>query len=637
MTRNVQKAIGNKTISLRALYILGILFLYMTTSMAQAKIKRLEPPHWWVGFEDTKLQLLMTGPNIGNYEVRIEDDKVSLLKVHTADSPNYLFLDLEIPVDTSPGAIEIQFQGVNGTTFSVPYTLKKRAKAPEEYLGFSSKDVIYLITPDRFSNGDPKNDVDLALLEKTINRKDDYARHGGDIRGMINHLDYIEGMGFTALWPSPLLINDMPKESYHGYAITDFYKVDPRFGTLEEYIELSEEAQKRGIKLIMDQVNNHCGVEHWWMKDLPFKNWINYQQPYEEGKEITVTNHRRTVNQDIYASDSDKELMDNGWFVPSMPDLNQENPFLAQYIIQNSLWWVETLSLGGIRQDTYPYPDKHFMARWAKRIMTEYPNFSIVGEEWSTNPLVVGYWQHGAKNRDGYKSHLRSTMDFPMQQTLVDALNEEEDWNKGFIKLYEGLANDFNYASPLDIMLFGDNHDMDRIYTQLNKDDVLTRMALAFVLIAPRIPQVYYGTEILMENSKKPGDHGLIRTDFPGGWAGDTINAFTGKGLSAKATKMKEFLRKLLLFRKGASVVHEGATKHFAPENGIYVLVRYKGNKKVMLILNKNEQAVSLSMGRFKEMDILGSTFKDVISGEKLVIGNELLLKKKGLLVLSKL
>lgn len=635
MANYVQRAFGKTFMDPKLRYVMGILIFYMTTALAQAQIERLEPPHWWVGFEDTRLQLMLKGPDISNFEASIQNEKVRLLNVHTADSPNYLFLDLEIPADTPPGNIEIQFQEVNGTSFSVSYTLKNRSKRSEDYIGFSSKDVIYLITPDRFSNGDLNNDVDLALQEKTINRKDDYARHGGDIRGMINHLDYIEEMGFTSVWPSPLLINDMPRESYHGYAITDFYRVDPRFGTLEEYIELSEKAQERGIKLIMDQVNNHCGLAHWWMQDLPFANWINYQQPFEEGKNITVTNHRRTVNQDIYASDSDRELMDNGWFVPSMPDLNQENTFLAQYLIQNSLWWIETLSLGGIRQDTYPYPDKNFMAQWAKRIMTEYPNFSIVGEEWSLNPLVVGYWQQGANNRDGYKSNLRSTMDFPMQQTLVDALNEEEDWNSGFIKLYEGLANDFHYATPKDMMLFGDNHDMDRVYTQLNKDETLTRMAMAFILMTPRIPQVYYGTEILMDNSDKPGDHGLIRTDFPGGWAGDKINAFTGKGLSARAKKMQEFLKLLLHFRKSEPAIHEGATKHFAPENGIYVLVRHKGHKKVLLILNKNEQPVSLSMDRFREMDILGSNFRDIISGEEVVIGNELLLKNKGVLLLS--
>ncbi len=635
MTDNTQGAFGRTSLDLKLTCVLGILILFMTKTTAQVQIDRLEPPHWWVGFEDIRLQLMLKGPDIGNFQVSVQNNKVRLLKVHKADSPNYLFLDLEIPSDTPPGNFVIRLEEVKGPAFTISYNLKKRPKGPEEYIGFSSKDVIYLVTPDRFSNGDPTNDIDINLQEKSIDRKDDYARHGGDIRGMIDHLDYLENMGFTALWPSPLLINDMPRESYHGYAITDFYKVDPRFGTIEEYIELSEKAQKRGIKLIMDQVNNHCGLAHWWMQDLPFTNWINYQQPFEEGKEITVTNHRRTVNQDIYAADSDKKLMDDGWFVPSMPDLNQENPFLAQYLIQNSLWWIETLSLGGIRQDTYPYPDKNFMAQWAKRIMSEYPNFSIVGEEWSYNPLVVGYWQEGAKNRDGYTSYLRSTMDFPMQQTLVDALNEKEDWNTGLIKLYEGLANDFYYASPKDMMLFGDNHDMDRIYTQLHKDEVLTRMALAFVLLAPRIPQVYYGTEILMDNSIKPGDHGLIRTDFPGGWEGDKVNAFTGSGLDAKAKKMQEFLKTLLLFRKNEPVIHDGHTRHFAPEKGIYVMVRYLGNKKVFLILNKNDEPTSLSMDRFREMDMYGSSFKNVISGEKVDVGIELKLERRGVLILA--
>ncbi len=631
-SRNMRTTFGKFSICPKRSYFLSILLLTMTTALAQ--VERLEPPHWWVGFEDKVLQLMVKGPNISNFEVSIQDNKVRLLNTHVANSPNYLFLDFEIQEDVSPGTLEIKFQMDNELSFSVPYELKERQKAAAEYIGFSSRDVIYLITPDRFSNGDPSNDIDPTLQEKMINRDNDYARHGGDIRGMINHLDYIEEMGYTTLWPSPLLLNNMPRESYHGYAITDFYKVDPRFGSLEEYVELSQKAQARGIKLIMDQVNNHCGLAHWWMQDLPFSNWINYQQAFEEGRKITVTNHRRTVNQDIYASNSDRELMDNGWFVPSMPDLNQENPFLAQYLIQNSLWWIETLSLGGIRQDTYPYPDKDFMAQWAKRIMTEYPNFSIVGEEWSYNPLVVGYWQAGANNRDGYKSFLRCTMDFPMQQTLVDALKEEEDWNTGLIKLYEGLANDFYYASPKDMLLFGDNHDMDRLYTQLNHDDTLTRMALAFVLVAPRIPQIYYGTEILMENSRKPGDHGLIRTDFPGGWPEDSVNAFTGVGLDPKARKMQDFLRTLLNFRKSEAVLHEGATKHFAPNNGVYVLVRHSEDKKVLLILNKNDEAMTLSLDRFHELGISDSTLLNVITGEKIKIGKTIALKK-GLLLLS--
>ena len=613
----------------------ALLIFTMATNMANAQIERIEPPHWWVGFKESSLQLMIKGPGIGHFTAGIQGGKVKIKESHKAHSPNYLFLDLEIPVDTPPGEVVLEFKGDDGSKTILPYSLKERLQEPEDYIGFSSEDVIYLITPDRFANGDPDNDIDVSLKEKTIDRKDNYARHGGDIRGMIDHLDYIEEMGFTAIWPSPLLINDMPRESYHGYAITDFYKVDPRFGTIEEYKELSQKAKARGIKLIMDQVNNHCGLFHWWMEDLPFSDWINYQEGFEEGKNITVTNHRRTVNQDIYASDWDRELMDNGWFVPSMPDLNQDNPFLAQYIIQNSIWWIETLALGGIRQDTYPYPDKDFMARWAKRIMTEYPSFSIVGEEWSYNPLLVGYWQQGANNHDGYESHLRSTMDFPMQKTLVDALNEEEEWNKGLIKLYEGLANDFHYASPRDIMLFGDNHDMDRLYTQLNKDIDLTKMALTFIMLAPRIPQFYYGTEILMDNSDKPGDHGLIRTDFPGGWSGDKVNAFNGKGLGPEASAMQQFVKTLLQFRKNHKVIHQGKTKHFSPEQGVYVLFRYEGEKKVMLVLNKNHKSKSLNTNRFEEMGILNKTFQDVITGKSLVIKDQLTIGKRGVLLLA--
>jgi glycosidase len=615
--------------------IINTLFITMVSALSIAQVEKVEPPNWWVGFKESSMQLLIKGPSIGNYTATIDHEYVRLASTHVADSPNYLFLDLEIPQNTPAGTVTILLNGPDDTSLYIPYTLNDRVKQGVEYIGFSSEDAIYLITPDRFSNGNPLNDVVPSLKETQINRKDDYARHGGDIRGMINHLNYIDDMGFTALWPTPLLLNDMPRTSYHGYAITDYYSVDPRFGTLEEYKELSSEAKKYGMKLIMDQVNNHCGMSHWWMDDLPFKNWINYQEGFTEGKEITVTNHRRTVNQDMYASEIDKDLMSDGWFVPSMPDLNQENPFLSNYLIQNSLWWIETLDLGGIRQDTYPYPDKDFMANWAKRIMTEYPKFSIVGEEWSYNPLIVGYWQMGATNKDGYVSNLKSTMDFPLQKLLVQALNEEELWDSGLVKLYEGLANDFHYASPKDIMLFGDNHDMDRLFTQLNKDVVRTQMALAFILTAPRIPQIYYGTEILLDNSASPGDHGLIRTDFPGGWEGDPINAFTGEGLGSAEKEMQQFIKKMLQYRKQAPSIHHGATKHFSPENGVYVLFRYLEEHMSILILNKNDRPVTLNMNRFREMNILGKQFKEVFSEAEVTLSEELSLTKKGVLLLT--
>lgn len=615
---------------------LGCFILAMGISiMANGQVNKVEPPNWWVGFKSPFLQLLLHGKELTAAKVTIDYKGVKLLKVHRAGSPNYLFLDLEISPDANPGEFAILLAQPTGETFAIPYELREREARAEELEGFGSKDVIYLITPDRFSNGSEANDSYPGLREQGTDRLDNYARHGGDIEGITNHLDYISEMGFTTIWPSPMLINDMPEQSYHGYAITDFYRVDPRFGTLAAYKHLANQAGKRGIKLIMDQVVNHCGLYHWWMDDLPFRDWINFQD--EIGKDTTVTtNHRRTTNQDPYAADADKELMEKGWFVSAMPDLNQRNPMMAHYLIQNSLWWIETLSLGGIRQDTYPYPDKEFLSTWAHRIMTEFPNFSIVGEEWSYNPLLVGYWQQGAANRDGYQSHLKSTMDFPLQRALVESLNEPESWDSGLNKLYEALANDFYYARPQEIMLFPDNHDMDRIFTQLEEDIPNTEMAVAYVALAPRIPQFYYGTEILMENTAEPGDHGLIRSDMPGGWKGDKTNAFTGKNLSAEAGAMKDFMKKLLNFRKSSGAVHRGKTIHFSPENGIYFMFRILDDEIVVLILNKNEQPVSVNLGRFREVGLDGLRLKNVLTGTSVTWGNELQLDNRGAYILSR-
>ena len=618
-------------------------------------IQKVEPPHWWIGFKNQKLQLLVKHPNIGSATPEISYSGISLVKFHKADSPNYLFLDLEISEAANAGKFNINFKLGDDSELTQTYELKERQKSSEEYVGFDSSDAIYLITPDRFANGNPSNDIILnpvednreastevtALKDATINRNHGYARHGGDINGVIKHLDYIDDMGFTAIWPTPVLINDMPKGSYHGYAITDYYKVDPRFGTTEEYIDLANKSKERNIKLIMDQVVNHCGLEHWWMKDLPFKDWVNLQDHYLKNKdnwtrETTImSNHRRTTNQDPYASKSDYDGMSEGWFVPDMPDLNHRNPFMANYIIQNSMWWIETLELGGIRQDTYPYPDKDFMNDWAGAIMEEYPNFNIVGEEWSTNPLLVAYWQKGHENSDGYESNLRSTMDFPMQKNIVDALNEEESWDNGLVKMYEGLANDFAYAKPKDIMVFPDNHDMSRIYTQLKGDAVNTKMALSYMLMMPRIPQIYYGTEILMDDFDNPGDHGLIRTDFPGGWQGDLVNAFTGEGLSTEQKDMQSFLKKMLNYRKTSEAIHDGETKHFAPLNGTYFLYRTNGDETVVHILNKNEEPIEVDLKYHEEMGLKGKTLKNVITGETMVWGDNIKLDKKGSTILT--
>jgi glycosidase len=610
-------------------------------------IEKIEPPFWYTGFKNKSLQLLVKHPNIGSSNVEISKSGIALKEVHKADSPNYLFLDLEIAESAKPGKFNIVFKQKDGTELTQTYELKAREKSAEDYIGFDSSDAIYLITPDRFVNGITANDTPAGiegqpqLQEQTINRSDDYARHGGDIAGITSRIDYINDLGFTAVWPQPLLTNDMKRGSYHGYAVTDLYQIDPRFGTLEEYKELSTKLREKGMKLVMDQVANHCGLYHWWMKDLPFKDWVNLQENYEEnienwGNDFTInSNHRRTTNQDIYASKADHDGMSQGWFVATMPDLNQKNPFMAKYIIQNSIWWIETAQLGGIRQDTYPYPDKDFMSDWAGAIMTEYPNFSIVGEEWSYNPLLIGYWQEGANNRDGYDSNLRSSMDFAMQQNVVDGIKEEESWNKGLVKIYEGLANDFHYASPKDIMVFEGNHDKSRIFTEMEGDVTNTKMAMATYAVLPRIMQMYYGTEILMDDFEKPGDHGLIRTDFPGGWEGDAVNAFTGEGLTDEQKDMQTFIKKLFNYRKNSKAIHDGKTVHFAPFVGTYFLYRTLGDETVVLILNKNEDIITIDLNYQEEMGLKGKTLKNVITGETIKWGEVIELKEKGVTLLT--
>ncbi|MBA4153206.1 glycoside hydrolase family 13 protein [Flavobacterium sp.] len=608
---------------------ISLLLFCLAFSFLTAQVNRIEPPNWWVGFKNENLQLLVHHPNIGTTIPKISYPGVSIIKVNQAKSPNYLFIDITIDKSAKPGTFNIVFEPEKGKKIIQSYELKAKSKPSEDFIGFNSSDVIYLITPDRFANGNDANDVVKTMKETTLDRTQNYKRHGGDLQGITNHVDYIKNLGFTAVWPTPVLTNDMKGGSYHGYAMTDFYQVDPRFGTLNDYKNLADKLNQNGMKLIMDQVANHCGSEHWWMKDLPFGDWVNYQELFEKEKKFITSNHRRTTNQDLYASEKDKKEMTDGWFVSSMPDLNQRNPFLAKYIIQNSIWWIETLHLGGIRQDTYPYSDKAFMANWTGEIMAEYPNFNIVGEEWTSNPLLIGYWQRGANNKDGYQSNLRSTMDFAMQTIIPQAIKEPESWDKGLAKIYEGLANDFHYASPKDLMIFPDNHDMDRIFTQLNENIENTKMALATYLVLPRIPQMYYGTEILMQNTAKPGDHGLIRTDFPGGWKGDKVNAFTGEGLSVEQKDMQNYLTKILNYRKSSKAIHEGKTTHFAPNKGVYTLFRMLNDETVVYILNKND-SVTIDLSTFSEIGLEGKKVKNIVTGEEFIWNKELILNKKG-------
>ena len=613
-----------------------------TVSLSNTSLQKVEPTNWWVGMKNQKLQLLVHHPNISEYKSEINYAGVSVKKsTKSTKSKNYLFIDLEIAENTVAGKFDIQFKKENSKTLTHTYELKSREKSADDYVGFNSSDAIYLITPDRFVNADESIDIVDGMNETTIDRSHGYKRHGGDIKGIINSIDYISDLGFTAVWPTPVLENNMFQGSYHGYAITDYYKVDPRFGNFSDYKKLAVELRKKGMKLIMDQVANHCGLEHWWMKDLPFTDWVNNQKNYEDNienwnyKTNIGSNHRRTTNQDLYASESDRKGNNEGWFVAGMPDLNQRNPFMAKYIIQNSIWWIETLGLGGIRQDTYPYPDKEFMSNWVSAIMKEYPNFSIVGEEWSYNPLLVGYWQKGAKNKDGYESNLKSTMDFPMEKAIIDGINEEESWDKGLVKLYEGLANDFHYATPKDIMVFLDNHDKSRLFTEMKEDATKAKMALSYMMMLPRIPQMYYGTEILMDDTANPGDHGLIRTDFPGGFKDDQINAFTGLGLSDDQKSMQNFVSKILNYRKNSDAIHTGKTLHFAPFMNTYFLFRITDNEMVVHIVNKNDKPITIDLKRYKEVGLQGKNLKNIITGEDFFWGDSINLTNKGSLIFT--
>ncbi len=639
--------------SLKNLFIFSLFFMILSCQNSDKEVlkslkpvtntalERVEPPNWFIGFKDISLQLLVKENGIGKAIPSISYSGVTLVKTHKAKSPNYLFIDLKIDAATQAGKFDIVFTFDDKSTKTHTYELKSREKSADKYVGFSSSDAIYLITPDRFANADESNDVNPNMNETALDRSDDYKRHGGDLKGITSKIDYISNLGFTTVWPTPVLENNMYQGSYHGYAITDYYKVDPRFGNLSDYKNLADKLREKGMKLIMDQVANHCGLEHWWMKDLPFEDWVNHQKNYEDhienwGNDVNInSNHRRTTNQDVYASEIDRKGNNQGWFVSTMPDLNQRNPFLAKYIIQNSIWWIETLGLGGIRQDTYPYPDKDFMANWAGAIMKEYPNFSIVGEEWSYNPLLVGYWQKGAKNKDGYQSNLKSTMDFPMQKAIIEGINEEESWDKGLVKLYEGLANDFYYASPKDVMVFLDNHDKSRLFTEVKEDITKAKMALGYLLMLPRIPQVYYGTEILMDDTAKPGDHGLIRTDFPGGFKGDKINAFTGLGLSDDQKSMQNFVNKVLNYRKNSDAIQDGKTIHFAPFMNTYFLFRTKNDETVVHIINKNEKPITIDLKRYAEVGLTGKKLKNIVTGEEFTWNDDIELKEKGSIILT--
>lgn len=592
-------------------------------------IERVEPPNWWSGMKTLDLQLLVYGSEINDLIPIINNSNIKLKSIKKTENPNYLFLDILISENSNPDNVEIDFYREDILVDRYGFELKKREENAENIEGFTTSDVMYLITPDRFANGDLSND-DIKEMRERPNRDDIWGLHGGDIQGVINNLDYINEMGFTTVWLNPVLENNMERASYHGYSTTDYYKIDPRFGTNELFRDLGLKSKDMGIKLVMDMIPNHCGSFHWFFLDPPMDNWFNNQYEYKR------TSHRRQTVQDIYASEIDKKEHADGWFVETMPDLNQKNPIVSKYLIQNAIWWTEYAGLAGIRVDTYPYSDKDFMTDWTYALMNEYPNLNIVGEEWADTPTIISYWQRGKVNHDGYVSYLPTLMDFPLQMSFNESLTDGFSYGMGFSKPYRSLASDFLYPNPNNLLVFPDNHDMSRFFTQVNKDIDLFKMGIVFYSTIRGIPQFYYGTEIIMSpDEKRPGNHGLVRTEFPGGWPDHNKNAFTGKNLTEDEKDVQKFFKKLLNWRKNNKIIHDGKLIQFAPKDEVYSYFRILDEKMVWVILNRNNSSKTLKIERFAELISEKKFAYDFLNDNRISISDNITVEKKSALILE--
>jgi len=610
MNTHKKKPVSFCEILKRSAILFMITFCSIAPSFAQKTTPvKVEPPSWWAGMNNPELQLLVYGENISATKPVFTYPGVLLVRATKLESPNYLFLDLTVDKTAKPGSFEISFlNDKKKEVAKYQFQLSERTKSSSSRQGFNASDAIYLVMPDRFSNGNPGNDSVPGLTEGA-DRSKPSGRHGGDISGIINHLDYITDLGFTAVWFNPLIENNMPAYSYHGYAITDFYKIDARYGSNEDYKNLVNEMHNKNLKVIMDMIFNHCGSKHYWISDLPSQDWIN-QFP-----EYTKSNFRAGTVFDPYASDFDRTIFQKGWFDTMMPDLNQNNKYLSNYLIQNSIWWIEYAGLDGIRMDTYPYPEKEAMAEWAKRVREEYPNFSMVGEAWLPQPALVAPWSDNPAIKTNYKSNLPYVFDFPMYDGFRVAFNEKDGWGDGIVKMYDILAQDYVYGENPNIVIFADNHDGDRLFTKLQEKLDRFKLAMTFLLTTRGVPQIYYGSEILMTGYENRG-HGDIRKDFPGGWEGDARDAFTQAGRTNDENEAFNHIRTLLNFRKGKTALHDGQLKHFIPVEGVYVYFRFDNAGTVMVIINNSDQERSFNQKRYAEMLKGISSGKDIITGK---------------------
>ena len=612
---------------------LSLLFVYLLCSVGALAKKsgtdenvRIDPPNWWAGMKNTSVQLLVHSPQIRNAEPSINYPGVRIDSVVRLDSPNYQIIYLNIPQSVNPGKMDISFK--NGKkSMTVKYELKQRDGI--QPTPFTSSDILYLIMPDRFADGDiSNNDVEELTFHEPVNRNNPNGRHGGDLKGIENHLGYIDSLGMTAIWLNPVLENDMPGGSYHGYATTDYYKVDPRLGTNEEYAALIKKTHDRGMKVVMDMIFNHSGSEHPWMHDMPSKDWYNHP----DGKLMTDF-HLSTVN-DPYASDYDYERTVRGWFVSSMPDLNQNNPHVMKYLIQNSIWWIEYSKIDGIRMDTYPYAEMEPMAQWIKDVQMEYPDYNIVGECWYNDVAGTAFWQGGNCLSAKGNPELPTVMDFPTMMIANSSFHGDTQYGKGLNEIYNRLSLDYLYANKQKVLTFLDNHDTDRFLREKPSNLASWKQGIAFLLTTRGIPQIYYGTELLMFGSKKRTD-GDIRLDVPGGFPGDSHNEFTPEGRSALQNEAYNFLSRIAQWRKGNDVIACGSLKHFMPDNGMYVYERSLDDKRVIVIMNGTDRTLDIDMSKYKEIMQPGMVFHDVVTGEDVTIMSDMSFAPRALYILE--
>jgi len=593
------------------------LALASTAAKAGFSVDRIDPPHWWAGMQDNSLQLQIHGDDISGSTVTLAPYAgVTIDSVANLDGAKcWQYVYLNVTPEAKPGEITLTWSK-GKKSVKRTYELRKR-KPRKGAAGFTSADVLYMVMPDRFADGNPDNNVDpLMHFPVGADRSNTNGRHGGDIKGISDHIDYIDSLGVTAVWVNPVLENDMPGGSYHGYATTDYYRIDPRFGDNAEYVALIDSLHGRGIKIVMDMIFNHVGSEHPWMKNPPASDWFNFQDNF------TQTNYRLSTLTDPYATDHDRTLALKGWFVKEMPDLNQLNPHVMKYLTQNSIWWVEEADIDAIRMDTYPYVDEISMAKWNVDVKKEYPDFTIVGECWLADPSGAAFWQKNSMQgrEEGRESNLEVVMDFPLMLKMRDMapLREETNSWKGLNTLYDHMGLDYNYANPKNVLRFVDNHDTERFIVSKIENLDGWKQGMAFLLTIPGIPQIYYGTEMLMSGTREGGD-GNVRKDMPGGFPGDTVSVFSAGGRTPMQREAYDYLSKLLQWRKGSKAVADGEMRHFLPDNGVYVLTRYTPEEQVVVIMNGTDKENAVDMSRYLEVIPQGAMYTDVVTSETIV------------------